>query len=62
MAEYTIDTLFGKNKYHCPDKCCLTCAHCTDVFWDYTNGPYMVICELTDEPKFTDCEDFEEEQ
>lgn len=62
MAEYIINTPFGEKKYHCPDKCCLTCGHCTDVFWDYTNGPYMVTCEVKDEPQFVDCEDFEEEQ
>ena len=33
--------VFGlKNK-----KNCLICKHCTDIFWDYTHGPYMVICE-----------------
>ena len=26
-------------------KSCLICKHCTDIFWDYTNGPYMTICE-----------------
>ena len=28
-----------------PRKCCLICKHCTDIFWDYTNGPYMTFCE-----------------
>ena len=27
-------------------KACLFCDHCTDIFWDYTNGPYMICCEL----------------
>ena len=26
-------------------KCCLICKNCTDIFWDYTHGPYMVYCE-----------------
>ena len=26
-------------------KNCLICKHCTDIFWDYTHGPYMAICE-----------------
>ena len=41
--------------YECDDyKCdahprgCLFCEHCTDVFFDYTNGPYMFICEKQD--------------
>ena len=33
--------VFGlKNK-----KSCLICKHCTDIFWDYTHGPYMLFCE-----------------
>ena len=26
-------------------KNCLICKHCTDIFWDYTHGPYMTVCE-----------------
>lgn len=29
-----------------PEKSCLFCEHCTDVFWDYTNGPYMLVCDV----------------
>lgn len=31
--------------YECdaPDNCCLFCRHCTDVFWDYTHGPYLFL-------------------
>lgn len=25
---------------------CLFCKHNTDIFYDYTNGPYMFICDL----------------
>jgi len=32
-----------------PEESCCTCKHCTDVFWDYSNGIYMLICELEDE-------------
>lgn len=28
---------------------CLFCKHSTDICWDFTNGPYMVICELQKE-------------
>ena len=24
---------------------CLSCKNCSDVFWDYTNGPYLCFCE-----------------
>ena len=47
---------------------CFFCKHNTDVFWDYTNGPYMIICELQKEndqdmPTFGcygECKHFEE--
>ena len=26
------------------------CDHCTDIFWDYTNGPYMIICDIDIDP------------
>ena len=29
-------------------KNCLICKHCTDIFWDYTRGPYMVVCEKSE--------------
>ena len=38
--------------YKVPKNHCVFCDHCTDIFYDYTNGPYMFICEL-------DCVDFE---
>lgn len=28
-----------------PSTSCLFCEHCDDVFWDYSNGPYMFICD-----------------
>ena len=27
-------------------KSCLFCSHCSDVVWDFTNGPYMITCDL----------------
>ena len=44
--------------YECDDyKCdahprgCLFCKHSTDVWWDYTNGPYMIMCDIDTEGK-----------
>ena len=31
--------------YIVPDRCCLTCGHCTDVLYD-SHGPYLTFCEL----------------
>lgn len=30
----------------CPAESCVFCDHCTDIYYDYSNGPYMFACEL----------------
>ena len=32
--------------YHLPDNHCAFCVNCTDIFWDYTHGPYMFSCSI----------------
>lgn len=35
-------------KYYCmpADKQnCFFCSHCTDIYYDATNGPYMSLCD-----------------
>lgn len=27
---------------------CFFCKHCTDIYWDYTNGPYMCCCDIVE--------------
>ena len=34
-------------------KSCFFCEHCTDIFYDYTNGPYMFFCDLTEDGEDT---------
>lgn len=34
--------------YSAPEKCGLFCKHCTDIVYDYTHGPYMLMCESHD--------------
>lgn len=58
MRKYQITngpTILCKN-----DKDCLFCTHCTDVFWDYSNGPYMIICDLGEETFKDNCIYFKE--
>lgn len=52
-----------------PPKCCLFCTNCTDIWWDYTHGPYMMACELHHEENDTaydcggysgECNDFQD--
>ena len=45
------DTLEEMREYECefykvlaPAKSCLFCDYCTDVFWDFSNGPYAFLC------------------
>lgn len=35
-------------EYECPDNACVFCDHCSDIFYDYTNGPWLILCELPD--------------
>jgi hypothetical protein len=44
---YIIHDVFRDIEVKCKyDNLCVFCQHCTDVLWDYTNGPYMVFCDL----------------
>ena len=46
---------------HCKnDKDCIFCDHCTDIFWDYSNGIYMINCDLSEEPFKDNCIYFKE--
>ena len=43
---------------------CVFCKYCTDMFYDYTNGPYLFMCEFNLEPTITEtnceCKRFED--
>ena len=28
---------------------CFFCQRCTDIFWDYTHGPYMFVCAIDED-------------
>ena len=43
-------------KYECeyyslsaPATSCFFCDHCTDIFFDFSHGPYMFFCELDED-------------
>lgn len=43
----------GLRTYECehyslsaPERSCFFRQHCTDIWFDYTNGPYMFWCDL----------------
>lgn len=47
---------------------CFFCQHLTDIWWDYTNGPYMFLCEQEEDPAAIErgmkgeCPSFKEEE
>lgn len=51
--------------YKFPTTHCVFCKHCKDLFWDYTNGPYMFMCDKDCEVNMTEdsctCECFEDD-
>lgn len=46
--------------YPFPEHHCVFCAHCADLFFDYTHGPYLFMCSLGCEG-FQNCSNFKEE-
>lgn len=55
-----IFTLNCGMSFKCPDNACVFCDHCTDIFYDYTNRIYMLVCRLHDNPNGQGCHDFRE--
>ena len=47
--------------YLFPSKHCVFCKYCKDLLYDYTNGPYMFLCDLGCEDGHETCGKFEEE-
>ena len=45
-----IDDAFGKLTMFLPINACVFCEHCSDFFYDYTNGPYLILCNINDHP------------
>lgn len=60
MREYRCE----QYRLKAPPTCCLFCSHCSDVFWDFTHGPYMFFCDAgadTEEGIRGRCNSFNEE-
>ena len=39
--------------YKCSDHACVFCDHCSEIFYDYTHGPYLILCDIPEH----DCHD-----
>lgn len=50
--------------YQAPEKSCCFCKHCTDIFYDFTHGPYLFMCDENHDTETAfenKCDYFEEE-
>ena len=43
------------------EKDCVFCDHCTDIFWDYTNLIYGIVCSKDHDTNAEGCEYFRED-
>lgn len=43
------------------EKDCVFCDHCTDIFWDYTNLIYGIVCSEDHDINAEDCQYFRED-
>lgn len=46
MPEHKVFELSDGRKFGAHKYSCLFCKHCSDIFWDYTNGIYAIICDI----------------
>ena len=50
MRELKIEDPLGTLTMQLPDNACVFCKGCSDFFYDYTNGPYLILCEYGNHP------------
>lgn len=55
MAGTIIWECANGRKYLVPEDACPVCEHCTDILWDFTNGPYMFFCDIPDTKPWEAC-------
>lgn len=44
LRTFYLNGLFGPIPCGIPKRSCCFCSKCTDLWWDYTHGPYMFDC------------------
>ena len=60
MRKFITDGPAGLVTFLLPDKHCVFCSHCSDVFYDYSNGPYLFLCTKdNDTNAWEHCADFD---
>ena len=43
--EWLFDNGVATHRYLTPEKFCAYCKHCSDIIWDFSNGPYLFMCD-----------------
>ncbi len=38
-----------------PIHSCFFCEHCSDIFYDFTNGSYALVCDMCSIETYKDC-------
>lgn len=46
MPDHKVFELADGRKIGAHKHSCLFCKHCSDIFWDYTNGIHTIICDI----------------
>ena len=46
MPEHKAFELSDGRKIGAHKHSCLFCKHCSDIFWDYSNGIYAIFCDI----------------
>ena len=57
-SNYEKWTCESGKEYFAPKNHCVFCNHCIDIFYDFSNGPYLFICNIE---KTYPCNSFEKE-
>ena len=58
-----VKTRIYVSEHYCaevPAKSCFFCKHCSDIFYDFTFGPYLVCCDTYIGSGLTTCSRYEE--
>lgn len=64
IRTFYLDGLFRPIPVGVPYRSCFFCKKCTDIWWDYSNGPYMTYCEEVEDTDYGavgQCEYYEDD-
>ena len=62
MKELVIKEQLFTITFELPENACVFCKHCSDFFYDYTHGPYLILCKISHPNENGTCKLFEVEK